>query len=179
MRLFLMFILFSVIGLFNQAVIDPGTNSETNEITENLIEDTSNESTDNDNEDPEEENVAIESSTVISTNTRMYDGSTEESIGDHPSGSFPGNFPPNAIPYCYPYPYSNFNDSPEERSMSKGIGWAAATAILIFAFSNTVIVGATVVVTYVLYQVLISALAIVAPEVAGVFTNFISMFTFL
>ena len=125
MRLFLMFILFSVIGLLNQAVIDPGTNSndsnETNEITENPSEDaSSNESTDNDNEDREEENVAIENSTVTSTNTRMYDGSTEESTGHHPSGSFPGNFPPNAIPYCYPYPYSNFNDSPEERSMSKG-----------------------------------------------------------
>ena len=34
-------------------------------------------------------------------------------------------------PYCLPLPK-------EERSAEAGLGWAAATAILIFAFSNTV-----------------------------------------
>ena len=34
-------------------------------------------------------------------------------------------------PYCLPLPK-------EERSVEAGLGWAAATAILIFAFSNTV-----------------------------------------
>jgi len=177
MRSFILLTLFSVIGLIDQAVIDPGANSDNKEV-----EDGSNELTEIDNQDIIEEDASIDNTAPDNFNSEVNFGSTEESPGQHQphSESSSGNIhvPPNAIPYCYPYPYSNFQ-SPEERSMSKGIGWAAATAILIFAFSNTVIVGATVVVTYVLYQVLISALAVVAPEVAGVFSNFISMFSFL
>ena len=42
---------------------------------------------------------------------------------------YPETQPPP--PYCLPLPK-------EERSVEAGLGWAAATAILIFAFSNTV-----------------------------------------
>lgn len=66
----------------------------------------------------------------------------------------------------------------EERSVET-LGWAAATAILIFAFSNTVIVGATLVISYILYQVVITALAVMAPGLAAVFVKFASLFSFI
>ena len=75
------------------------------------------------------------------------------------------------IPYCIPL-------DKEERGLKQGLGWAAATAILIFAFSNTVIVGATLVISYILYQVVITALAVMAPGVAAVFVKFASLFSF-
>ena len=75
------------------------------------------------------------------------------------------------IPYCIPL-------DKEERGLQTGLGWAAATAILIFAFSNTVIVGATLVISYILYQVVITALAVMAPGVAAVFVKFGSLFHF-
>ena len=61
-------------------------------------------------------------------------------------------------------------DPVQERSLSlePGLGWAVGTAILIFAFANTVIVGSTMVVTYTIYQVLVSVLAVVAPSVATI-----------
>ena len=72
-------------------------------------------------------------------------------------------------PHCIPL-------EKEERGLQTGLGWAAATAILIFAFSNTVIVGATLVISYILYQVVITALAVMAPGVAAVFVKFASLF---
>ena len=75
------------------------------------------------------------------------------------------------VPYCIPL-------DKEERGLQTGLGWAAATAILIFAFSNTVIVGATLVISYILYQVVITALAVMAPGVAAVFVKFGSLFHF-
>ena len=75
------------------------------------------------------------------------------------------------IPYCIPL-------DKEERGLKQGLGWAAATAILMFAFSNTVIVGATLVISYILYQVVITALAVMAPGVAAVFVKFASLFSF-
>ena len=64
-------------------------------------------------------------------------------------------------------------DPVQERSLSlePGLGWAVGTAILIFAFANTVIVGSTMVVTYTIYQVLVSVLAVVAPSVATMFVS--------
>ena len=75
------------------------------------------------------------------------------------------------IPYCIPL-------DKEERGLKQGLGWAAATAILIFAFSNTVIVGATLVISYILYQVVITTLAVMAPGVAAVFDKFASFLSF-
>ena len=64
-------------------------------------------------------------------------------------------------------------DPVQERSLSlePGLGWAVGTAILIFAFANTVIVGSTLVVTYTIYQILVSVLAVVAPSVATMFVS--------
>ena len=78
---------------------------------------------------------------------------------------------PGNIPYCIPL-------DKEERGLKQGLGWAAATAILIFAFSNTVIVGATLVISYILYQIVITALAVMAPGVAAIFVKFASLFSF-
>ena len=78
------------------------------------------------------------------------------------------------VPYCQPFPYTL---TPEERMIGGGFGWAAATALLIFAFSNTVIIGATMTISYILYQVVIAALAIMAPGVATVFTKFLALFS--
>jgi len=171
MRSFILLTLFSVIGLIDQAVIDPGTNSDNKEVEDGSIE-----LTEIDNQNIIEDDASIDNNAPDNFNSDVNFGSTEESPDQHQNHSegSSGNVhvPPNAIPYCYPYPYTSFQ-SPEERSMSQGIGWAAATAILIFAFSNTVIVGATVVVTYVLYQVLISALAVVAPEISRKFLLFL------
>ena len=68
----------------------------------------------------------------------------------------------------------------EERSLTVGggLGLAAGTAILIFAFSNTVIIAATLVITYILYHVLITAVAILAPGLASVMAKFLAVFTF-
>ena len=60
-----------------------------------------------------------------------------------------------------------------------GLGWAAGTAILIFAFSNTVIVAATLVVTYILYHILITAVGILAPGMAVAMAQFLGFFSFL
>ena len=71
------------------------------------------------------------------------------------------------------------NDVPQDRSLSvtgPGLGWAASTAIMIFAFANTVLVGSTLVVTYITYQILISVLAVVAPNVALTFQMFLDLF---
>eukprot|EP00092_Neocalanus_flemingeri_P016101 GFUD01017428.1.p1 GENE.GFUD01017428.1~~GFUD01017428.1.p1 ORF type:complete len:143 (-),score=18.69 GFUD01017428.1:584-1012(-) len=54
-------------------------------------------------------------------------------------------------------------------------GWAAGTAVLIFAFANTVIIGSTLMVTYTLYQVLVSVLAVVAPNLASVFASLFNL----
>ena len=82
--------------------------------------------------------------------------------------------------YCIKNPFEfHFPDDKEGRSLQSGLGWAAATAIMIFAFSNTVIVGATLVISYILYQVVIMALAVIAPGVATVFVKFMSLFNFL
>eukprot|EP00092_Neocalanus_flemingeri_P004888 GFUD01005260.1.p1 GENE.GFUD01005260.1~~GFUD01005260.1.p1 ORF type:complete len:143 (-),score=19.42 GFUD01005260.1:458-886(-) len=54
-------------------------------------------------------------------------------------------------------------------------GWAAGTAVLIFAFANTVIIGSTLMVTYTLYQVLVSVLAVVAPNLALVFASLFNL----
>ena len=61
----------------------------------------------------------------------------------------------------------------QERSLSlqPGIGWAVGTAIIIFAFANTVLVGSTMVVTYTIYQILLSVLAVLAPSTASVFAS--------
>ena len=70
--------------------------------------------------------------------------------------------------------------SKEERSLTVGggLGLAAGTAILIFAFSNTVIISATLVITYILYQVLITAVAVLAPDLALVMAKFLAVFSF-
>ena len=71
------------------------------------------------------------------------------------------------------------NDVPQDRSLSvtgPGLGWAASTAIMIFAFANTVLVGSTLVVTYITYQILISVLAVVVPNVALTFQMFLNLF---
>ena len=86
----------------------------------------------------------------------------------------------NPYQYCISNPFM-FHDpgDKEGRSLQSGLGWAAATAIMIFAFSNTVIVGATLVISYILYQVVVMALAVIAPGVATVFVKFMSLFNFL
>ena len=70
--------------------------------------------------------------------------------------------------------------SKEERSLTVGggLGLAAGTAILIFAFSNTVIIAATLVITYILYHVLITAVSVLAPGLALVMAKFLAVFTF-
>ena len=65
----------------------------------------------------------------------------------------------------------------EERGLAGGLGWAAGTAILIFAFSNTVIVAATLVITYVLYHVLITSVGILAPGMAATMAKFLAVFS--
>ena len=68
----------------------------------------------------------------------------------------------------------------EERSLTVGggLGFAAGTALLIFAFSNTVIISATLVITYILYHVLITAVAVLAPGLAAVMAKFLAVFSF-
>ena len=70
--------------------------------------------------------------------------------------------------------------SKEERSLTVGggLGLAAGTAILIFAFSNTVIIAATLVITYILYHILITAVAVLAPGLALVMAKFLAIFSF-
>ena len=118
MRSFILLTLFSVIGFIDQAVIDPGTNSDNKEV-----EDGSNELTEIDYQNIIEEDAGIDNNSPDSFNSDVNFGSTEESTDQHQNHSegSSGNVhvPPNAIPYCYPYPYTNFQ-SPEERSMSKG-----------------------------------------------------------
>ena len=65
----------------------------------------------------------------------------------------------------------------EERGLAGGLGWAAGTAILIFAFSNTVIVAATLVITYVLYHVLITSVGVLAPGMAALMAKFLAVFS--
>ena len=71
--------------------------------------------------------------------------------------------------------------SRDERGLTVGggLGWAAGTAILIFAFSNTVIVAATLVVTYILYHILITAVGILAPGMAVAMAKFLGFFSLL
>ena len=118
MRSFIVLTLFSVIGFIDQAVIDPGTNSDNKEV-----EDGSNELTEIDNQNIIEEDAGIDNTAPDNFNSDVNLGSTEEITDQHQNHSegSSGNVhvPPNAIPYCYPYPYTNFQ-SPEERSMSKG-----------------------------------------------------------
>ena len=122
-----------------------------------------------------EESLTPTSSTVsgdpIPTQVYTYSQSS------HPY-QFIGNNPYNQ--YCVQNPFQFYDpDDKEGRSLQSGLGWAAATAIMIFAFSNTVIVGATLVISYILYQVVIMALAVIAPGVATVFVKFMSLFSFL
>merc|ERR1712110_721025 len=81
-----------------------------------------------------EEAEKVEASSSIEENLssapRSEDTASHESEQTWSSGQS-GN-----VPYCIPL-------DKEERGLQTGLGWAAATAILIFAFSNTVIVGAT------------------------------------
>ena len=91
--------------------------------------------------------------------------SSEETVSQESEQVWRSGNPPHCIPL-----------DKEERGLQTGLGWAAATAILIFAFSNTVIVGATLVISYILYQVVITALAVMAPGVAAVFVKFASLF---
>ena len=68
----------------------------------------------------------------------------------------------------------------EERSLTVGggLGLAAGTAILIFAFSNTVIISATLVITYILYHILITVVKVLAPGLAAVMAKFLAVFSF-
>ena len=62
----------------------------------------------------------------------------------------------------------------QERSLAVPVisfGWIAGTAVLIFAFANTVIIGSTMFVTYTIYQILVSVLAVVAPQMAQAFAD--------
>ena len=67
----------------------------------------------------------------------------------------------------------------EERSLTVGggLGLAAGTAILIFAFSNTVIIAATLVITYILYHVLITSVGVLAPGMAALMAKFLAVFS--
>ena len=71
-------------------------------------------------------------------------------------------------------------NSKEERAptVGGGLGLAAGTAILIFAFSNTVIIAATLVITYILYHILITAVGVLAPGLALVMAKFLAVFSF-
>ena len=80
--------------------------------------------------------------------------------------------------HCPPCDHRTAHGESGERSVET-VGWAAATAILIFAFSNTIIVGATLTISYILYQVVITALSVVAPGAAAVFIKFASFFKIL
>ena len=66
-----------------------------------------------------------------------------------------------------------------ERLELPGLGWAAATAIMIFAFVNTVLVGSTLLVSLVMYNALVSLLSVVAPGLAVTFTTFANLLSFL
>ena len=60
----------------------------------------------------------------------------------------------------------------EERSLFEpGLGWGISIAIGIFAFANTILIGSTMAVTYVIYQILVNVLAVLAPGVASIFSN--------
>ena len=115
----------------------------------------------------ESQNVAASSS----TEENMSSAPRSEETVSHESEQTWNSRQAGNIPYCIPL-------DKEERGLQTGLGWAAATAILIFAFSNTVIVGATLVISYILYQVVITALAVMAPGVAAVFVKFGSLFHF-
>ena len=71
------------------------------------------------------------------------------------------------------------HDYPQDRSLSlhPGLGWAVGTAIMIFAFANTVLVGSTLAVTYIIYQILLSVLAVIAPGAASVFASLLGVFS--
>ena len=60
----------------------------------------------------------------------------------------------------------------QERSLfTPGLGWGISVAIGIFAFANTILIGSTMAVTYVIYQILVDVLAVLAPGVASIFSN--------
>ena len=69
-------------------------------------------------------------------------------------------------------------DPAEERSVAVGgfsFGWTAGTALLIFAFANTIIIGSTLVVTYTIYQILVSVVAVFSPKIAAVFAGLLAL----
>ena len=110
------------------------------------------------------DNVGVGASPNVVENLSKA-SSSEETVSQESEQVWRSGNPPHCIPL-----------DKEERGLQTGLGWAAATAILIFAFSNTVIVGATLVISYILYQVVITALAVMAPGVAAVFVKFASLF---
>ena len=125
-------------------------------------------------QDPFPSNVELEETEYVGASSLEENLSStprSEETGSHESEQTWRSGQTGNIPYCIPL-------DKEERGLQTGLGWAAATAILIFAFSNTVIVGATLVISYILYQVVITALAVMAPGVAAVFVKFGSLFHF-
>ena len=65
-------------------------------------------------------------------------------------------------------------DPAEERAFhGLSFGWTVSTAILIFAFANTIIIGGTLVVSYAFYQLIVSVLAVVAPAMAKTFVGLV------
>ena len=112
--------------------------------------------------DPVQSQIVEDESTVPRSEEPVYNNSEQTwKIGNT------GN-----TPYCIPL------EEREERGLKEGMWWAAATAILIFAFSNTVIMGATLMISYLLYQVVITALAVMVPGLATVFVKFAALFSF-
>ena len=93
------------------------------------------------------DNTENENSTDNSETVTEYDDDKTGDMGQFSQDPYPETTPtlPDVVsssttfyretqpppPYCLPLPK-------EERSVEAGLGWAAATAILIFAFSNTV-----------------------------------------
>eukprot|EP00088_Acartia_fossae_P009959 TRINITY_DN14884_c0_g1_i1.p1 TRINITY_DN14884_c0_g1~~TRINITY_DN14884_c0_g1_i1.p1 ORF type:complete len:149 (-),score=11.20 TRINITY_DN14884_c0_g1_i1:168-614(-) len=74
---------------------------------------------------------------------------------------------------------SQYNSAPftkiEERSFGGlGLGWIAAIALMAFAFVNTILIGATVVISTQLFQWLLGILGVIAPQVAFAFTNLVA-----
>ena len=167
-------ILLTEVNLLTSAVIGIDSKEIENDSDEPLLSETNEEDTlilDLDSENNED----FEYETLLETSEDVNDSNTKEiNSGAHDKSEPDNNFGQN-VPYCVPYPYSL---TPEERMVGGGFGWAAGTALLIFAFSNTVIIGATMTISYILYQVVIAALAIMAPGVATVFTKFLALFTF-
>ncbi|XP_023338402.1 uncharacterized protein LOC111709053 [Eurytemora carolleeae] len=67
---------------------------------------------------------------------------------------------------------------PQERSIELvSIGWIAAGGMLVFAFVNTILLGATVMITFNIFQWLLSALALVAPAFAATVAPFFAAVT--